>query len=63
MYFQLTGYTQSQLAAHPKKQTNFETFLQEGPQLNPSRTLIKGVVCVVRVAEVEDPLMREIRYG
>lgn len=58
----LTGYTQRQLAAHLKKQTDFETFFNEAPQLNASRTLIKGVVCGVRVEDVEDPLMREIRY-
>jgi hypothetical protein len=58
----LTGYTQRQLTAHLKKGTNFETFFNEAPQLNPSRALIKGVVCGVRVEEVEDPLMREIRY-
>lgn len=58
----LTGYTQRQLTAHLKKQTNFETFFNEAPELNPSRMLIKGVVCGVRVEEVEDPLMREVRY-
>ena len=58
----LTGYTQRQLASHLKKQTNFETFFNEAPQLNPSRSLIKGVVCGVRVEDVEDPLMREARY-
>ena len=58
----LTGYTQKQLEAQLKKQTDFETFFTEAPQLNPSRTLIKGVVCGIRVEEIEDPLMREIRY-
>jgi hypothetical protein len=58
----LTGYTQRQLTAHLKKKTNFETFFDEAPQLNPARSLIKGVVCGVRVEEVEDPLMRELRY-
>ena len=55
----LTGYTQRQLSAHLKKKTNFEAFFNEAPQLNPSRALIKGVVCGVRVEDVEDPLMRE----
>ena len=41
---------------------DFETFFSEAPQLNPSRKLIKGVVCGVRVEDVEEPLMREIRY-
>lgn len=58
----LTGYSQRELEGQLKKQTDFETFFQEAPKLNPSRTLIKGVVCGVRVEEVQDPLMREIRY-
>jgi hypothetical protein len=58
----LTGYTQKQLDAQIKKRTDFEHFFAEAPRLNPSRALIKGVVCGVRVEEVEDPLMREARY-
>lgn len=58
----LTGYTQRQLAGQLKKQKDFETFFQEAPRLNPSRALIKGVVCGIRVEDIEDPLMREIRY-
>jgi hypothetical protein len=58
----LTGYTQQELEAQLEKQTDFETFFQEAPMLNPSRTLIKGVVCGVRVEDIEDPTMREIRY-
>ncbi len=58
----LTGYTQRQLEAQLKKQTDFETFFKEAPRLNPSRTLIKGVVCGVRVEDIPDPTMREIRY-
>ncbi len=58
----LTGYTQRGLETQLKKETDFETFFQKAPQMNPSRTLIKGVVCGVRVEDVEDPLMREIRY-
>jgi hypothetical protein len=58
----LTGYDQRVLENQLHKQKDFETFLQEAPRLNPSRTLIKGVVCGVRVEEVEDPTMREIRY-
>lgn len=58
----LTGYNQKELIAQLKKETNFETFLAQAPRMNPSRTLIKGVVCGVRVEEVEEPLMREIRY-
>jgi hypothetical protein len=58
----LTGYGQKELAAHLSKKTNFEAFFAEAPKLNPSRALIKGVVCGVRVEDVEDPLMREARY-
>lgn len=58
----LTGYSQTQLEAQLKKQTDFETFFSEAPKPNPSRALIKGVVCGVRVEEVEEPTMREIRY-
>jgi hypothetical protein len=58
----LTGYSQRQLEGQLKKETDFETFFKEAPQLNPARTLIKGVVCGIRVEDIPDPLMREIRY-
>lgn len=58
----LTGYTQRQLAGHMKKETDFETFFAEAPKLNPLRNLIKGVICGVRIEEIEEPTMREIRY-
>ena len=58
----LTSYSQKQLEAQIAKRTNFEMFFAEAPRLNPSRELIKGVVCGVRVEDVEDPLMREARY-
>lgn len=58
----LTGYSQEALEAQLEKQTDVETFLAEAPQLNPSRALIKGVVCGVRVEDIEEPTMREIRY-
>ena len=58
----LTGYSQDELEQQLEKQADFETFFKEAPQLNPSRTLIKGVVCGVRVEEIEEPTMREIRY-
>lgn len=45
-----------------EKQTDFETFFAETPQMNPSRALIKGVVCGVWVEDIEEPTMREIRY-
>jgi hypothetical protein len=58
----LTGYSETELKAQLDKQTDFETFFAEAPQLNPSRALIKGVVCGVRVEDIEEPTMREIRY-
>jgi hypothetical protein len=58
----LTGYTQQKLNAQIKKNVDIETFITEAPKLNPSRKLIKGVVCGVRVEEVKDPLMQEVRY-
>jgi hypothetical protein len=58
----LTGYTQRQLMAHVRKETSLETFFAEAPELNPDRSLITGVVCGVRVENVEEPTMREIRY-
>jgi hypothetical protein len=58
----LSGYSQEELEAELEKQTDFETFFMKAPQPNPSRTLIKGVVCGIRVEEIEDPIMREIRY-
>lgn len=58
----LTGYRQQALEAHLKKQTSFEAFFAQAPKMNPARALITGVVCGVRVEEIEEPLMREIRY-
>jgi hypothetical protein len=58
----LTGYSQEELEAQLEKQTDFETFFVEAPRLNPSRTLIKGVVCGVRVEDIKEPTMQEIRY-
>lgn len=58
----LTGYSQKKFEAQLKKQTDFETFFAEAPKLNPSRTLITGVVCGIRVEDIEEPLMKEIRY-
>lgn len=58
----LTGYSQAELAAQLENKTDFETFFAEAPLMNPSRSLIKGVVCGVRVEDIEEPTMREIRY-
>lgn len=58
----LTGYRQKELATQIRKGTDFETFFAKAPRINPDRALIKGVVCGVRVEEVQEPTMREIRY-
>lgn len=58
----LTGYSQKQLEVQLKNETDYETFLSEAPKLNPSRSLIKGVVCGVRVEDIQDPTMQGIRY-
>lgn len=58
----LTGYDQRQLMAQVRKGTDVETFFTDAPAKNPDRALITGVVCGVRVEEVEEPIMREIRY-
>jgi hypothetical protein len=58
----LTGYTQKQLDAEIDKQTDFETFFAEAPTLNPSRKLITGVICGIRVEDMEESTMKEIRY-
>jgi hypothetical protein len=58
----LTGYTQKGLKEQLKKQTDLETFITSSPKLNPARSLIKGVICGVRVEEIEDPTMQTIRY-
>ncbi|MEQ1608956.1 MAG: DUF2200 domain-containing protein [Hyphomonadaceae bacterium] len=58
----LTGYSQKQLEGQIKTQTNFTEFFNEAPNLNPARRSITGVICGVRVENIEDPLMQEIRY-
>lgn len=58
----LTGYSQKRLASELDKETDFETFFAGAPKMNPNRSLITGVVCGVRVEDVEEPTMREIRY-
>ena len=58
----LTGYDAAGLKAVLDDKRDFETFFAEAPRLNPNRELITGVVCGVRVENVEEPLMREIRY-
>ena len=58
----LTGYSTQALQAQLHRGADFVTFFAEAPAMNPARAEIKGVVCGVRVEQVEDPLMREIRY-
>lgn len=58
----LTGYTQKKLESQLKKKADIETFIAEAPALNPLRSLIKGIVCGVRVEDIKEPTMREIRY-
>jgi hypothetical protein len=58
----LTGYSTQELQAQLHRGADFETFFGEAPAMNPARALIKGVICGVRVEEIKEPLMREIRY-
>lgn len=58
----LTGLSQSGLEEHLEKRTDFETFFATAPRMNPARSLIKGVICGVRIEEIEEATMREIRY-
>jgi hypothetical protein len=58
----LTGYTTAQLKKELKAETDFETFFDQAPNPNPDRSLITGVVCGVRVEDIEEPTMKEIRY-
>ncbi|TGG92857.1 DUF2200 domain-containing protein [Natronospirillum operosum] len=58
----LTGYSTAELEKQVEREVDFQTFFAQSPAINPNVSLIKGVVCGVRVEEVEDPLMRNIRY-
>ncbi len=58
----LTGYTPEDLARLEQSEISYGDFFRSAPAMNPNRTLITGKVCGVRVEEIEDPLMREIRY-
>ena len=58
----LTGYNQAGLQQRIKQGNDFETFFAQAPAMNPNRSLIRGVVCGVRVEEIEDPLMQNTRY-
>jgi hypothetical protein len=58
----LTGYQQSELNKQLELETNFESFFTQAPKMNPLRSQIKGIICGVRIEEIKEPLMREIRY-
>ncbi|MEM8919449.1 MAG: DUF2200 domain-containing protein [Pseudomonadota bacterium] len=58
----LTGYSQEELDSQLERAVDCRAFIEEATAMNPDRELITGVVCGVRVEEVEDPLMRELRY-
>lgn len=58
----LTGYSRAELLRQIELESDFETFFAEAPAFNPKASLIKGVVCGVRVEDIEDPLMQKIRY-
>jgi len=58
----LTGYKQAELQKQIKQENDFETFFAQAPAMNPNSSLIKGIVCGVRVEEIEDPLMQKIRW-
>lgn len=58
----LTGYDQAGLQQQIEQENDFETFFAQAPAIHPNRSLIKGVVCGVRVEEIEEPLMKNIRY-
>ena len=58
----MTGHKQKGLESQIKNETSFKTFFETAPKLNPSRKLIIGVVCGVRVEDVKDPIMKEVRY-
>lgn len=58
----LTGYSEEALKKQINKEVNFEEFFEQAPAMNPARKEVKGVICGVRVEEIEEPLMQEIRY-
>jgi len=60
--FWLTGYDRTGLQEQLRTKTDFEAFFNRAPKLNPNASLIKGVVCGIRVEDIKDPLMRNIRY-
>jgi hypothetical protein len=58
----LTGYAKADLTKQIEKRTSFREFFEKAPKFNPNASMIKGVVCGIRVEDIEDPLMQKIRY-
>jgi hypothetical protein len=58
----LTGYSQAEMEEQIEKQSDFEHFFKDAPKLNPNRKLIKGLICGIRVEEIEDPVVQDVRY-
>jgi len=58
----LTGYSQKELESQLEKETDFETFFAQAPRMNPARSSITGVICGIRVEDIKEPIMQEIRY-
>lgn len=58
----LTGYSEAELNQQIEQESDFESFFDQAPRLHPNSTLIKGVICGVRVEEIEDPLEQQVRY-
>lgn len=58
----LTGWGQNELEVQLEKNTDFQNLFAEAPEMNPSRNMIKGIICGLRVEDIEEPLMQEIRY-
>ena len=58
----LCGYSEEKIAELAQSSVTYQKFFEQAPQLNPNRRLIKGVICGIRVEDIEEPLMQEIRY-
>ncbi len=58
----LTGYSKIELQQQVERESNFETFFAEAPAIHPNSSLIRGVICGVRVEQIEDPLVQKVRY-
>ncbi len=58
----LTGYNQKEIESQIKKEKSVEDFIKQAPKLNPSRVLIKGTICGVKIENIKEPIMKEIRY-